>query len=396
MLNLGAQVMVNVSYSQPIVFGYTPPAPSAGRANTSNINKDIKAVTEAIKASVASTNSNRTAYLITGIALLAIAAIGAHDHSRGVEIDQLNILVGGLKNDLASCRSIQTPFAGSSSTTLSPDFETTPYENRWSLDPQECEQIIKNTNPDLEISKLFLSADEAIVDHFSVIPNTLDVNINGHIYRHEKDTNLLAALIKHNCHNTVASLSSLFPKFDTRSINIAQKVSAEQLNFPLGELLRQALTDKGVPISEQFIDRDLWTTDLRAPGYTADNTVTVKVPLQQHFPLGALMTPQLNLQQRSYQQQMHQSPSYAALVKHNFLQALERNGNARAEDVKRAFIEEAGFRFFENPKLVADLLNDSEVGKTISKYDGLSAEVNQVITRLKAQQEAANKRERLT
>lgn len=81
--------MARIHRSEPNVFGYNNRAEAKNVAATTvtadestrnDVNRDIINATKAIQASVANTNSNKTAHLVSGMALLVIAALAYQNH----------------------------------------------------------------------------------------------------------------------------------------------------------------------------------------------------------------------------------------------------------------------------------------------------------------------------
>ncbi|MCH9632589.1 MAG: hypothetical protein S4CHLAM6_09270 [Chlamydiae bacterium] len=80
--------MARVNRAEPSVFGYTPPA-----KNATNVNKDIISATQAIQASVANANSNKTIYAAAGLALSVIGVLTFQNYLQGVQLGKFSELL---------------------------------------------------------------------------------------------------------------------------------------------------------------------------------------------------------------------------------------------------------------------------------------------------------------
>lgn len=238
--------MGRINASEPNVFGYTNhvdkknTAKNAAASNTTtapvtnDINRDIIIATKAIQASVANTNSNKTAYLVSGLSLLIIAALAYQNSLMAADRKEMSDLIQKLN-----------PGAGFSS----PLYDGGP-SNELCLDillqrPNDTKHMLFGTKF-ANFQSLIGKSEREQVNYLSEVLSELPVQTpNGDSITLHNVSRLRALILSH-CTTTFTNFEDLLPQFSVETLNDALLASSDVANYDEFKKIKAALKQNGV------------------------------------------------------------------------------------------------------------------------------------------------------
>lgn len=373
--------MVNISQSKPIVFGYTPWASSGVTRNTSTnttkVNQDIKTVTEAIKASVSKTSSNRTTWLVAAAAGIVIAGLGAIIYSQNTTIEKQNSVIAKLTN-----LHFRDQFEDND---LHPNYSTTPFHDVWTLeDPDSgCREFLESRLDDNAPDLSALFRDEKKLMSF------LTTSIG-------KKTNL-ESLVELNCLNILEALKdkgNYLQELPDQLIHRLLALANKTVNIELYDYLIKILRDRGVPLTASSFDSHLsFLVGNPDSAKSGPVELTVSVSRESLNSIGfflrdpqvtPLMRKSLNEARAAQADYLRNLPEFVksikAGLKDSLMALVNASGAKDTEEATNRLMLLLELRFGDNAGAVKQFLNENE--ELITRISGLQALISNMLNAL--------------